>query len=322
MNTLPRLGCAAVLTALLWVPAAEAALQSTTPLHEPAPAVTLARGGGGSRGGGSSRGSVGGGSRSGGLSRPSTTPRSPSGFQNAGSSLSRGDRSPSGGWSRNTAPAQARPSLSRPSSTSGLSETGSREVGNRDVGNRAVERPSLSPGLRDGGLQNQRDGLGTVNRDGSRSAAVGINRNWTRTVNINTINVHPGWARPGWGVARPWNTGWYGSWNSPTWGWWGARAAAWGIGTLATAAVINSAVDAAIDNQTTSIVVPNTSYQLLYGSVAPTGTASISFAIVADGSTYPLTADCQAGTLNGALPASAAEAELLNAACQVAFGST
>jgi hypothetical protein len=33
------------------------------------------------------------------------------------------------------------------------------------------------------------------------------------------------------------------------------------------------------------------------------------------------TADCRSGSLNGYQPAGSAEAQLLNAACQVAFGS-
>jgi len=43
--------------------------------------------------------------------------------------------------------------------------------------------------------------------------------------------------------------------------------------------------------------------------------------VSANGSTYQLTADCNAGLLNGVDPTSAAEAQLLNAACQVAFGN-
>jgi hypothetical protein len=48
----------------------------------------------------------------------------------------------------------------------------------------------------------------------------------------------------------------------------------------------------------------------------------VSFAVTADGNTYQLSADCNAGTINGQQPSNASEAELLNAACQVAFGST
>jgi hypothetical protein len=157
-----------------------------------------------------------------------------------------------------------------------------------------------------------------VNRNISRD----INRDWNRRVNINDVNLYPGWARPGWGLARPWNYGWYGGWSTPSWGWWGARAAAWGIGSLATAAIINDAVNDAIDDHVSYIVVPNSDYQLLYGTVAPVGGSSVSFDVTANGSTYQLTADCNAGTLNGRDPGAPAEAELLNAACQVAYGST
>jgi hypothetical protein len=173
-----------------------------------------------------------------------------------------------------------------------------------------------------------RGGDRTIDRSGDRNLnldrgnrSINVDRDWNREVNIGDINLHPGWARPGWGVARPWNWGWYGGWSNPPWGWWGARAAAWGIGTLATAAIINNAVNNAVDNNNTYIVVPNSNYQLVFGSVQPSGTSAISFAVTDSGSTYELTADCQSGLLNGQEPQSAAEAELLNASCQVAFGN-
>jgi hypothetical protein len=122
-------------------------------------------------------------------------------------------------------------------------------------------------------------------------------------------------------VARPWNWGWYGGWSNPPWGWWGASAAAWGIGTLATAAIINDAVNTAVSNDVTYIVVPNTGYQLQYGTVQPYGKASVSFVVTANGTSYQLTADCNAGAINGRQPNSAQEAEVLNAACQVAYGN-
>jgi hypothetical protein len=307
MNALTRLGGAGLLAALLLPSAATAAFPLSAPHQHQLPAQTLIALGGGRPGGG-------GGLRSGGVSRPSAAPRPASrpasGFQNAGGGLTRGDRAPAGGWSHGVNAPQARPSLSRPAGSGTINPVGSREV----------SRPAFSPGQRDGGSPLNRGDA--IHRDGGLSTQRSVNRNWSRTVNVHAINVHPGWARPGWGVARPWSYGWYGGWSNPPWGWWGARAAVWGIGTLATAAVINNAVDAAINNQVTYIVVPNSSYQLLYGSVAPSGNGTISFAVTAEGSTYQLSADCQAGTLNGATPASAAEAELLNAACQVAFGST
>lgn len=133
----------------------------------------------------------------------------------------------------------------------------------------------------------------------------------------------PGWARRGWGLARPWNYGWYGNWNNnPPWGWWGARAAAWGIGTLATASIINHAVDDAIDAQSTTIGIPESEYRLIYGSVLPTSDQRINFIAVSNDTEIAFSADCSSGDLNGQAPATASEAELLNAACQIAFGNS
>jgi hypothetical protein len=184
-----------------------------------------------------------------------------------------------------------------------------RDLTNRDLGNRSVDRNV------------DRNIDRNVDRTINRNFDANINRDWGRSIDIGDVNLYPGWARPGWGVARPWNWGWYGGWATPTWGWWGARAAAWGIGTLATAAIINDAVDNAVSNQVSYIVVPNSDYQLLYGTVSPSGSNGVTFDVTANGSTYRLTADCKAGTLNGREPTAAAEAELLNAACQVAYGS-
>ena len=163
-----------------------------------------------------------------------------------------------------------------------------------------------------------------MNRDFNRNVDINRNVDWNRQVNIGDVNLRPGWARPGWGYARPWNTGWYGGWATPAWGWWGARAATWGIASLATASVINAAVDSAVNANTTYIVVPNSSYELQYGTVEPypAGTVGVRFVATQAGSSYELSADCQTGYLNGREPATAAEAELVNAACQVAFGNT
>jgi hypothetical protein len=166
-----------------------------------------------------------------------------------------------------------------------------------------------------------RDVNRTVNRDVNRNVNRNITRNWGANVNLAGVNLHPGWARPGWGVARPWPHGWYGGWARPAWGWWGARAAAWGITTLATASVINAAVNSAVQNQVSYIVVPETDLQLLYGTVQPSGSNGVSFLVTDNGDSFRLTADCQEGTLNGTVPSSAAEAELVNAACQVAYGA-
>lgn len=272
-------------------------------------AELLARGGG--RSGGGAR-AGGGGSRAraggGGGGRAGGGQRAQSGFQGAGGGFNRGTAKPSGGWSSKVGSDKARPSLDRPAAPRDGTRTPNRDLdrtGNRD-GNRDINRDI------------NRDRNRDVNRDINRN----VNRDWNRTVNIDNLNLYPGWARAGWGVARPWRHGWYGGWTTPAWGWWGARAAAWGITSLATAAIINDAVDDAIDDHVSYIVVPNSSYQLLYGTVAPVGSSAVSFAVTADGSTYQLTADCNAGTLNGRDPETAAEAELVNAACQVAYGST
>ena len=109
--------------------------------------------------------------------------------------------------------------------------------------------------------------------------------------------------------------------SNPPWGWWGARAAVWGVGTLATAALINAAVDDAVQVDQTYIVVPNSEYRLLYGTVEPSGGTSITFVVQAAGNDYQLSADCQRGLINNREPSNAQQAELLNAACQIAFGN-
>ncbi len=238
------------------------------------------------------------------------------------------------------------PSLNRPTTRPASRPSGSRPgyanrpgSGNRPISNRPGSGTTLG-NRRPGSPNISRQGDRNINRSGDRNFNRNINRNvdrninrnvnrnihrdWNRTVNINNVNLRPGWARPGWGYARPWNHGWYGGWSSPTWGWWGARAAVWGVGTLATAAIINSAVDSAVSSNVTYIVVPNSGYQLQFGTVEPypAGTSGVRFIASLDGTSYQLSADCQRGYLNGREPATAAQAELVNAACQVAFGST
>lgn len=159
------------------------------------------------------------------------------------------------------------------------------------------------------------------NRNLNRNVSRNVNRSWGRSVSLNKVNLYPGWARPGWAVACPWSYGWYGGWATPAWGWWGARAAAWGITSLTTAAVINAAVNNAVDNHVSTIVAPNTDYALQYGTIAPQGRDGVTFVVTSGGSSVQLSADCNQGTLNGNDPQTAAEAELINAACQVAFGS-
>jgi hypothetical protein len=93
------------------------------------------------------------------------------------------------------------------------------------------------------------------------------------------------------------------------------------VGSLATAAVITSAVNQAIAASQPTIVVQDAGYTLYYNSVEPTGDQSISFTAATGDTPFDATGDCQKGELNGREPALAAQAQLLNAACQVAFGS-
>ena len=145
-------------------------------------------------------------------------------------------------------------------------------------------------------------------------------RNRTRRQAINTWDRNrPNWVNNNWNVNRPWRYGWYGgsTWNN--WGWWPGRAAAWGLGSLATFAVIDSLVDSAVNNETSYIVVPDSDYSLYYSSVQVSGDL-VSFQADDGSNTLTFRADCRSGTLNGYPPQNADEAQLLNAACQVAFG--
>ena len=284
----------------------------------------IARKGGGGGGGGARKGGGGGG---GGARKAGGH----SGFSNAGGGLNRGSAKPTGGWSNKAkvgGGAAGGPSLNRPAAATrpaagNRAATGARPGGTIGSGDRMASRdkPASRDLSRDGNRSLSRDVNRDFNRDVNRNISRDVNRNWNRNVDINRVNLYPGWARPGWGVARPWNYGWYGGWSTPVWGWWGARAAAWGVATLATAAIINDAVDDAVDDHNSYIVVPNTNYQLLYGTVQPSSSDSVSFVVQANGNDYQLSANCNQGTINGQEPSNAEEAELLNAACQVAYGS-
>lgn len=165
-------------------------------------------------------------------------------------------------------------------------------------------------------------------RDPNRWHSSRWNRNerynhWNRPVDYQ--RHHPGWARHDWQRHRPWKHGWYGrGWygSVPPWGWWGPQAAAWGITGLATAATINAAVTSAIDGKQTTIVVPDSTYRLDYGSVQAPNDHVVTFVVDRDGRSFNMDADCSDGELNGHAPTNAAEAQLLNAACQVAFGGS
>ena len=132
---------------------------------------------------------------------------------------------------------------------------------------------------------------------------------------------YPGWAQsPNWGYNRPWGGGWYNSGYS-NWSWWGGQALGWGINALTTALIVNNAVNNAIRDRQTTVVVPNSSMKLYYGSVEARDQTEVTFVAANGNYTYEMEADCEDGLLNGEVPTSLAEAELVNTACQVAFGS-
>ena len=132
---------------------------------------------------------------------------------------------------------------------------------------------------------------------------------------------NPAWARRGYWPARTWSAGWYRPYPA-AWPWWRTSSGAWGVTSLATAAAITSAVDAAADQQSTVIVVPQTSLQLDYGSIQPLPPNGVQFAVSAAGMPYAtVTSDCKQGLINGAPPTTADQAQLLNASCQIAYGS-
>ena len=128
------------------------------------------------------------------------------------------------------------------------------------------------------------------------------------------------WRSNGYWGDRPWGTGWFNG-GAGTWGWWGANAAAWGMAGLATGAVIGGLVNAAAAQSSPLFLVPQTSYQLNYGSVESVGTYGVSFNYLVNGTQLLGAANCQQGLLNGQVPSNGDQAQLLNAVCQVAYGS-
>ena len=141
------------------------------------------------------------------------------------------------------------------------------------------------------------------------------NRNWN-----NGAWRGDNWRNGGYWGDRPWSYGWY-NWSPNSWGWWGGNAAAWGLAGLATGAVITDLVDQASDQQSSVIEVPDSNYQLNYGSVDAVGNSGANFSYaVANSPPVQGGADCQDGLLDGQVPSTAAQAQLLNAACQVAYG--
>jgi hypothetical protein len=120
---------------------------------------------------------------------------------------------------------------------------------------------------------------------------------------------HGGWATGGYWATRPWPYGWYGT-----------APLAWGVAGMASAAAITNSVNAAAAQQSTVIVVPQTGFQLNYASVKAIDPDSVSFTWTNGALSQAASGNCRQGSLNGA-PATAANANLLNAACVVAYGN-
>ncbi|MFT5338847.1 MAG: hypothetical protein ACI9IO_000578 [Cyanobium sp.] len=120
---------------------------------------------------------------------------------------------------------------------------------------------------------------------------------------------HGGWATGGYWATRPWPYGWYGT-----------APLAWGVAGMASAAAITNSVNAAAAQQSTVIVVPQTGFQLNYASVKAIEPDSVSFTWTNGALSQAASGNCRQGSLNGA-PATAANANLLNAACVIAYGN-
>ena len=131
-----------------------------------------------------------------------------------------------------------------------------------------------------------------------------------------------GWQNGGYWGYRPWHTGWY-NWTPTNWSWWGPSAVGWGVMGLATGAVITGLVNSAAQNQSTLIVVPDTTNRLDFASVLPAGDGVVSFRYIvgSSGSAYQGNGNCRQGLFNGQAPRSVAEAQLLNTTCHVAYGN-
>ena len=131
-----------------------------------------------------------------------------------------------------------------------------------------------------------------------------------------------GWQNGGYWGYRPWHTGWY-NWAPNNWSWWGPSAVGWGVMGLATGAVITGLVNSAAQNQSTVIVVPDTTIRLDFASVLPAGEGVVSFRYIvgSSGPAYQSNGDCRQGLFNGQPPRSVAEAQLLNTTCHVAYGN-
>lgn len=262
--------------------------------------------------------------------RPTAGARYPRG--SAAGSLSRpvpgfdrGNRRPKGGWVDRTPPGSLRPAPSplRPRPGSGGSFDRPRPDWNRPGTNRPDwNRPgSNRPDWNRPGANRPDWNRPNWNRPGWNRP--GWNRpNWVfnRPVQINNIYARPSWWGPSWYRSRPWRYGWYnGGYNR--WNWWNSSSVAWGITSLASAAIIGAAINNALQQNQPTIAVNDSPYQLVFGSVDAVGSDEVVFTFLFGDASYEGRANCRAGTLNGRQPLNPEEAQLMNAACQVAFST-
>ena len=268
------------------------------------------RGGGGSRGGGSrGGGSRGGGSRSSGSRSSSRSSSGRTGF----SSYSGSRQSTRQSTRSNRQTSRSSSSSNRQSSRSGTRDQ--RQTSRID--NRGTRQNTRSSNIdsRQQGRTSRTD-----QRQSGRNDRVN-NRSKTRRDAVNNWDRYgSGWySGSSWSNNRPWNNGWYGGSYYNNWRWYPGQAAAWGLAGMATFGTINSLVNSAQSNQVSYFEVPNSDYSLYYPSVTATGDV-VSFEADNGYDTVRFNANCRNGTLNGGAPLNANEAQLLNAACQVAFG--
>ena len=238
-----------------------------------------------------------------------------------------GGRARWGGGGRTRPSVSGRPSRPRPGSGSGVLirpapgfDRGNRRPSGGWVNTIPSRRPQLRPGLGRPILPSgTRPGRPNWNRPAWNRP--GWNRpSWIlgRPLPSYPIRSRPAWWGRGWATARPWRYGWYRPYR---WGWWSGSSTAWGITSLAAATIIAAAINEAVNNDSPTIAVTDSPYQLVYGSVAPIGSDGVRFTFLYEGESYEGRAECTSGMLNGRSPENPEEAQLLNAACQVAFGS-
>lgn len=272
------------------------------------------RGGGGSRG----SGSRGGGSRNSG-SRSSS--RSSGSRSSSRSSSGRTGFSSYSGSRQGTRQSTRSNRQTTRSSTSGNRQ--SARSGTRDTRQTSrTDNRGTRQNTRNSNIDSRQQGRTsrTDVRQSGRNDRVNNRSNTRRDAVNNWDRYGNGWySGSSWSNNRPWNNGWYGGSYYNNWGWYPGQAAAWGIAGMATFGTINSLVNSAQSSQVSYIEVPNSDYSLYYPSVTATGDV-VSFEADNGYDTVRFNANCRNGTLNDGTPRNANEAQLLNAACQVAFG--